>query len=502
MKSAINNTTNQGIGAYVEYINSVRADELQRVLDEISNKLKEELTQQDINLIKALKYVDNVREFVSKPNQILGSELTKHGEIAEQIDVNISNARLVLNGLKERFTFDGVGRTAAEDYLDGVQAVQSKFYNGLNNTLKAVLEHKEKYQYFGSDGESYYSIPKDYYETIQKIINGENVDNLSGRTIETAKKLIEDIENQTNRSFNDVVKPSVSDYSDVQLGKVNETLDNEQASLNNQAESNKEASKSNAKEDKAKAIDNSAPSMAEAARVTGVAAAVSGGISFVMAVAKKKKVGKNITQLTSDDWKDIGIDTGKGTVKGGISGLSIYTLTNFTNTPAPLASAYVSATFGVVNLAKQYNNGEITSSDFIENSQLVCMDSAISAIGAGLGSVIIPVPILGAVIGSIVANTMSSISKDYLDKREQELIGEYNRRYMVEIGKLDKEHLLIFSKIMQQYYVLGEITTIAFDFNLNSKLRFEKSIDLARVHSVNEDEILKNKEDIDRYFLD
>lgn len=502
MKSAANNTVNQGIGAYVEYINSVRVDELQRVLCEIANKLNEELTQQDINLIKALKYVDNVREFVSKPNEILGSELTKHGEIAEQINVNINNARCVLNGLKERFTFDGVGRTAPEDYLDGVQAVQSKFYNGLNNTLKAVLEHKEKYQYFGSDGQSYYSIPKDYYETIQKILNGENVDNLSKRTIETARKLIEEIENQTNRPFNDVIKPSVSDYSDVQLGKVNETLDNEQASLRNQAEANKEVSKNNAKENKAKAIDNSGPSVAEAAKVTGVAAAVSGGISFAMSVMKKKKEGKSITQFTYNDWKDIGIDTSKGTVKGGVSGLSIYTLTNFTNTPAPLASAYVSATFGIVNLAKQYKDGEITSSDFIENSQLVCMDSAISAIGAGLGSVIIPVPVLGAVVGSIVANTMSSISKDYLEKKEQELICEYNRKYILEIGKLDKEHVVILSNIMQDYYMLGEITTMVFDFKLNSKLRFEKSIDLAKNYSVKEDEILKTKNDIDRYFLD
>lgn len=153
-------------------------------------------------------------------------------------------------------------------------------------------------------------------------------------------------------------------------------------------------------------------------------------------------------------------------------------------------------------MAKQYRNGEITSSDFIENSQLVCMDSAISAIGAGLGSVIIPVPVLGAVVGSIVANTMSSISKDYLEKKEQELIGEYNRKYMIEIGKLDNEHAIILSKIMQEYYMLGEITIMAFDFNLNSKLRFEKSIDLARLHNVNEDEILKNKYDIDRYFLD
>lgn len=502
MKSEINNTASQSIGAYVEYINSVRADELQKVLGEISNKLNEELTQQDINLIEALKYVENVRDFISKPNEILGSELTKHGEIAEQIDVNINNARCVLNGLKERFTFENVGRTAPEDYLDGVQAVQSKFYNGLNNTLKAVLEHKERYQYFGSDGKSYYSIPKDYYETIQKILNGENVDNISGRTIETARKLIEEIENQTNRPFNDVVKPSVSNYSDVQLGKANETLDNEQVSLSNKADSNKEASRNNAKENKTKSIDNSGPSVIEAAKVTGVAAAVSGGISFVMSVAKKKNEGKSITQFTSDDWKEIGIDTGKGTVKGGVSGLSIYTLTNFVNTPAPLASAYVSATFGVVNLANKYKNGEITSSDFIENSQLVCMDSAISAIGAGLGSIIIPVPVLGAVVGSIVANTMSSISKDYLEKKEQELIGDYNRKYIVEISKLDKEHALIISEIMKEYYMLGEITTMAFDFNLNSKLRFEKSIGLARGYNVNEDEILKNKNDIDRYFLD
>lgn len=502
MKSTINNTTSQGIGAYVEYINSVRADELQRVLSEISNKLNEELTQHDINLIKALKYVDNVRAFISKPNEILGSELTKHGEIAEQIDVNINNARCVLNGLKERFTFDGVGRTAPEDYLDGVQAVQSKFYNGLNNTLKAVLEHKEKYQYFGSDGESYYSIPKDYYETIQKIINGDNVDNIHSRTIETAKKLIKEIENETNRPFNDVVKPSISDYSDVQLGKVNETLDREQDLLNNKAEANKETSKNNAEQNKAKAIDNSAPSVTEAAKVTVIAASVSGGISLVMSAAKKKREGKNINQFTSDDWKDVGIDTGKGVVKGGVSGLSIYTLTNFAKTPAPLASAYVSATFGIVNLAKQYKNGDITSSEFIENSQLICMDSAVSAIGAGLGSVIIPVPVLGAVVGSIVANTMSSISKDYLGKEEQELISDYNRKYMIEIDKLDKEHEFILSKIMQQYYMLGEITNMAFDFKLNSKLRFEKSIELARLYNVNEDEILKNKSDIDRYFLD
>ena len=63
------------------------------------------------------------------------------------------------------------------------------------------------------------------------------------------------------------------------------------------------------------------------------------------------------------------------------------------------------------------------------------------------------------------------------------------------------QNALILSEIMQEYYKLGEITTMAFDININSKLRFERSIDLSRNYSVKEDEILKNKNDIDIYFL-
>lgn len=502
MKSEFNSTFNQGIGSYIEYINLVKEEELQAILSKINNKLNQELTQQDENLIKALKYVDNIRKFVSKPNEILGSQFTKHGEIAEQIDVNINNARCVLNGLKERFTFDGVGRTAPEDYIDGVQKVQSKFYSGLNDTLKAILSHKDKYRYFGSDGQSYYTIPKDQYETIQKILDNKDLENINVKTIQTAKKLIYEIEKETSRPFNEVVKPSISKYSEAQLENVNETLNNEEISLKNESEVNKRKFKEKANDEKVKAMDNSGPSVAEAAKISGTAAAISGGISFIISVAKKKKHGKNINQFTSNDWKEVGIDTGKGTLKGGVSGLSIYTLTNFTKTPAPLASAYVSAVYGIINLAKQFKSNEITSNEFIEDSELLCIDSAVSAIGAVLGSTIIPVPILGAVIGSVVSSTLSSISKEYLGEKEQKLISDYNKKYMVEVDKLDKRYSVILSKTMQKYYMLGEISSMAFDFNLNSKLRFEKSIDLAKNYNVKENEILKNKDDIDRYFLD
>lgn len=503
MGYSIENTFMQGLGDYVDYVNNLRYIELQRVIQAISNTLNKQLSIEDANLIKALGYVENVREFISNPDKILGSQLTKHGEIAEQIEVNIGNARDVLNGLKDgRLTFDGVGRTAPEDFLDGAMKVQSKFYNGINNTLKAVIEHNGKYDYFGSDGQSYYSIPKDHYDTIQKVLNGDNVDGLTLRTTEKIKEYVHEIERNTGKAFNDVVKPSISDYNDVQIGNVDRTLNNEESLLKDKSDANKTETRKEAEDRRRNAVNDSAPSLKEAGKITGMAALVSGGLSFGISVYQKKKQGINISQFTVQDWKDVGIDTGKGAAKGGISGLSIYTLTNFTVTPAPVASAYVSAAFGMVNIANQYRNGEINAAEFIENGQIVCMDSAISALGAAAGTAIIPVPVLGAVIGSIAANTMMTISKQYLKNTEQMLIKEYNNMFMKELDRLNNEHLRILGEIMKQYYLFGEVTGMAFDFNLNSKLRFENSIALAKLHKVEDNEILKTSNDIASYFLE
>ncbi|MEZ9922079.1 hypothetical protein AB4342_18280, partial [Vibrio breoganii] len=89
---------------------------------------------------------------------------TKHGEVAEKIEIAIRNARQALdqNAFKpEEFTatFEGVGRTAPEDYIINGIEVQSKFINGINNNLKHVIDHMDKYDHFGRDG-SYYHIPK------------------------------------------------------------------------------------------------------------------------------------------------------------------------------------------------------------------------------------------------------------------------------------------------------------------------------------------------------
>lgn len=118
----------------VDYINT------QRINDELIQR-----SAQDAAFYKATEQVEKVRDFVSEPNHILGSDLTKHGEIAEQVEVGIRNAKSCLHQQEMQATFDGVGRTAPEDYVINGLDVQSKFFNGVNkNYLSTLLYSKYK----------------------------------------------------------------------------------------------------------------------------------------------------------------------------------------------------------------------------------------------------------------------------------------------------------------------------------------------------------------------
>ena len=212
------------------------------------------------------------------------------------------------------------------------------------------------------------------------------------------------------------------------------------------------------------------------------------------------KAGKKIENFTTQDWKDLGLDTSKGALKGGLTGYSIYYQTNLYNIPAPIASAYTAAAFGVLNIANQYRKGEIEGEEFVEMSQIVCLDSTLNAIGATLGQVVIPIPMLGCIIGGITANVLSSFGKDYLNKRENKLIARYNREFEKKIFLLDEKYKTIYDDIISEYKRLYDITVLAFDFEMNNKLRLQASIELAVEYGVEDSEILKNCVEVDSYF--
>lgn len=468
----------QLIGSAVNALNQARIN------DEIFT-----LSRQDIAFDLAREQMQKVRDFVASPGNILGSMSTKHGEIAEQVEVAVRNSEQAIEERLQdastfRATFEGVGRTAPQDYLIDGMDVQSKFINGTNNDLVHVLKHMEAYPNFGKDG-SFYHIPKDTWQEIQDVLDGKHVEGLKSSTIEAIKAKVAEIERQTQRPFADVVRPGVSDYKDVQLGKIDETLDKHDQEL---------AKQNDAK--RAEIIDDHQPSLAEGMRATAMGAAVGGAFALGTGIYRKYRDGKNIFRgdFDAQDWQDVGLDSLKGAAVGGISAGAIYTLTNYASMGAPFASALVTATKGVASLAHSYQRGEIGLDEFTDLGLIICAESAIVGAMTVAGQALIPVPVLGALIGSISGKFMVTVAKSLDGKARQVLqarIDEFARR-------LDAIEQQVLNRILSEFAALGELTKAAFNVETNRQL-LEASITLAQAHGVEDDKIIKNADDLDAF---
>lgn len=499
MKYTNRMTIDQAVGGVVNEVNVHREDIKDKTIEAIEKALFERNRIQDQNFINAIQEIGSVRDFLGDPSKILGSQMTKHGEIAEHVEVGIGNAKQLIKGLPKRFSFEGVGRTAPEDYImDGIKA-QSKFINGENNTLSAVIDHLEKYKdiNFGRDG-SKYVIPKDFFETINKIIKDENVEGLSEKTIQAIKDKVQTIEAMTGKDFNDAVKSSISNYKDVQQGVISKTVDNYEKQISNENTEIRKSLKQDADSKKDAAIIKAQPSVQEALQAAAISAAAEGVIQTAVMMFHKKKALKD---YNVEDWKEVGIVFGKGAGKGAIRGSAIYGLTNYAAMPAPLAASFVSASFGVASLYSSYKKGLISSEEMIEQGEILCFDTTLNLLGSTIGQTLIPIPVLGAVIGSIAANVLGGIIKDQLNVREKELIRLSRIRYEENMKLLDEKLAKEIEKIVKHMMFMWGLSRMAFNYKINASLRLEASQRLAVAHGVSADKILMNESEIDDYFI-
>ena len=405
------NARTQGVGSMVSEQNRQNALELMQKMHKIDTQNAATKAKIDANLKKALECVDNVRDFVNDSNHVLGNPTTKHGEYAEQVDINFHNADQIRHNRRADATKDGVGRTAPEDYRVNGVAVQSKYINGTNNSLSHVLEHLEKYKdiNFGQDG-SYYVIPKDQYEQIKKVLSGDT-DGLSAKSIRAIKEKIREIEEQTGRSFFDVVRSGNVDYAAVQKGKIMETLDKKSDQLNQTADNQKQRADERSDKKREQAQQEAAPSLIKAGEAAASSAAVAGALQLAISIFGKCMEGKKINEFTKEDWKEIGIDAAKATAEGGVSGLAIYGITNFTNISAGPAAAGVSLAFSVSELAYRKSTGTISDEEFTDGCQIAALNAAVSAVGARIGAVAgqaLPLPVIGPILGSVIGSFIAT----------------------------------------------------------------------------------------------
>ncbi len=464
----------------------VAAENLHRV-----QELEQALSQQDRALADALRQIKHVRDFVGSPEHILGNPQTKHGEIAEQVEVGIRNARSLLDQQAPTATFAGVGRTAPADYRIGNVDVQSKFVNGIGKNLDHVLDHMKQYDYFGRNG-SYYQIPKDHYEILQRIAQGEVVEGLSPKTMQTIAQKIREVEQLSGQPFHAVVKPGVSTYGEVQQGQIHKTLDRHEQELHGNQNDRKEQIR----------LDYQ-PNLSEMAKVSLQGAAIGAGLSVTFKLIEKYKQGKHPFQgdFTAADWSELGFTAAQGGATGGISGASIYALTNFAHLSAPFAGAIVSAGLAVATLGQRYVSGEIAIAEFLELGQLACAESAIVGLSAAIGQALIPVPVLGAVIGTIAGRMVMSFGKQYLGKEAKSLHQQLDRSYHQSLARIEHTYQEVIAQIMMKYERLGKLTNAAFDVSINTALRLQASIQLAEAYGVSQSQIIHTVDDLDTFML-
>lgn len=462
-------------GFTVDVINSAR----------FANELAS-LSVQDAAFTKALLEIENVRSFVGTPENILGNPNTKHGEIAEHVEVGVRNARSLVASYEPTATIDGIHRTGPTDYVVDGQNVQSKFINGTNDTLRHVEEHMDKYSEFGRDGKSYYHIPKDQHDQIQRVLDGRETE-LAAKSQRVIREHVSKIEEATGKPFNEVVKPGVSDYRDVQQGKVHETLFKQEQDIQNRNQQRNDD-----------ILNDHKPSMTEAAKVTGIAAAVGGCMSMGMAIWVKTREGKNPFkgEFTQQDWQDVGIKGLKGAAGGAISGAAIYGLTNFAEMSAPFASAFVSAGKGIFALHQSYLNNEINEEQFLEMSLIACSEAAIVGLATALGQTLIPIPLLGATIGTMAGRLVSEFVTGKTAEKANKMLKDFEEF----VGKLDVTLKKVYAQIQQELDHLGRLTEAAFDLSNNCAL-VEASISLAEAYGVDENRIIRTDQDLERFLF-
>ena len=375
---------------------------------------------------------------------------------------------------------------------DGIH-IQQKFVNsGGHLSLHAISEHLKKYPDYISGG-GVYQIPQNHFKKIQELLDmpKEVADKMQTSSGDFSLKQWKEV----HEFFIDgkvplkSLEPSALSYDEVQVNRYEDTI----------AVQKKEIKQID-QEKRADAYQNSMPSLKEGANAAVISGFIEGGTAFGINVAKKIKSGKKINEFDKNDWQDVAVDSGKGFVKGNIRGVSIYALTNLTVTPASVASAMVTASFGVAEQAHFFRIGELSEIEFIQNSELLCLDASVSALSSFIGQAVIPVPVIGAVIGNTVGMTLYKISKDGLFEQEQKILKQYGD----ELRKLDEDLQIQYGEyldLLQKDYSIY-LSLLEDAFAIDPYISFKGSVELAKSVGVPTEDILDTPDKVVAYFLD
>ena len=461
----VKSTQEQAVAAWIGLINQMRIDDL-----------IEDLNRQDQNLDSAMESMNwalgKIEDLVVANR---GGNKGVHGFIAEVAECGLENAQSLVHGDKP--VMEWVNDNGPADLLRNGVEIQVKFVNaGGKFSLDAVAAH----------------FPKDHLDAVRSLYEmpkeeAAKLASSTGGPSYSTWRSIHEFFDSSGFSIDDL-EASKFEYSEVQKNAIADKMAEEKSKLADESERIKKD-----------IYEEHKPTPQEDAKAAAAGAVLEAGTAFAISMKRHLVNGKRIGDLTQDDWEEIAIDSGMGLVKGGVRGGAVYWLNNYTVTPSSVASALVTASFGVAECAYGFRSGELTEIEFIENSEIACLDASVSAFSSFVGQVAIPIPVLGALVGNAVGTTVYELGKDFYNKREAELLAHYAQELKALDTELDGEYAACISGLrenMSEYISLLEKA-----FSPNAAMAFSGSVELAVSLNVPDGEILHTLEEVDDFFL-
>lgn len=351
----ITSTESQVTGACVDIINQNR-----------NNILVSSITSANNDYLAAVNEMQTGRKLVHEliaSNR--GGNTGAHGFIGEITQVHVSNAKALSVGkAAEYILLDDDGPV---DYLRGNTPIQQKAYNSKGFfSLKPSLGHANKYPFFVTTG-GIYQIPKDQFEEYTRLLYMPKEQ--AGKLLKHDFRMWKKVQEFHAENSDLVIEPMVVSYDEIQVGTIDNTLDRISEDLKSTRDNRIE-----------EAIINGKPSVSECAKVTAFSALLEGSAAGMQCIWNKTSDGQRIAEFDAEDWKEVGIESAKGTGKGGLRGAATYTLTNCAGIPGPFAAAAVTTSFETAEDIHAYKSGEMDAEELITNISEHVLDGSVSAV--------------------------------------------------------------------------------------------------------------------------
>lgn len=288
----------------------------------------------------------------------------------------------------------------------------------------------------------------------------------------------------------DVIDSGEATYEEVNWEHIDDTLDNHERILKARSDDIKDAIETD--------LD---PTLGGLAQATWIGGVTGGGVGIAQALIVKYRNGKNPFkgEFTQEDWADVGLAGRQGGTAGTVAGSAVYGLTNLTDPVAPFAVSLVSAILGIKELMRSYRSGAIDKDQFVDLSHFVACEAAAAGLAAAAGQAVIPIPIVGAILGSVAGKIIMSTLKRSLERDAADLAAQLSAYEQDALARLDADRREWMARLDGYFADLDRIAKLAFDPAANTALRLNASVRFARRLNVPEDLILASSGELDTF---